>query len=433
MSPVAEVRRATTGEVRLAKGWEWDRAIPALERDAILTRILLLPAWVDNQLDAANLDVRGLEGSEGFLRLRVGDYRVLFERVGRDVVIHRVGRRADVYESLQSLVLVRSGDGLRLLHTAQPEIAETPTPRRPLVRRAAQFDDVQNPLTPFTDDRLAAAGLAPAEIAALRRVPAEATPDEVIAARAVDARVVRLVAELWERPAHYLELLDDGVALDDEARAPGRGRGGRAQPPLETISRTPRFLTVSDLAAFSSLARPAGRGLDGLPSPGAVTRGDFVARRSRACARRCGHRQDRCCAAQGAPPRGATRRSIAVDDLRQEHLPTVWGGLFEIFAPEVRGRIEMRTVDSVGYGDLQRKAVARSLRRRITTVPRRSSRSCTRSMQAGWSDGGLSWAQLLDEFTTVIEGRGLENLDAYLSLPRTGRGSALPASPRRHV
>src|SRR4051812_17082832 len=149
MTRVAEARRGAIGVVRLAKGWEWDRTIPAADREDILSRILLLPAWVDNQLGAANLDVRHVEGNDGFLRLRVGNYRVLFERIGSDVVIHRVGRRAHVYDSLDALSLVRSGDGLRVLRAPRPDAADAPTPRRPPVRSAAHFDEVQNPLTPF--------------------------------------------------------------------------------------------------------------------------------------------------------------------------------------------------------------------------------------------------------------------------------------------
>ena len=36
----------------LPKGWEWDRAIPAADRDAIAERILQLPAWADGRLEA---------------------------------------------------------------------------------------------------------------------------------------------------------------------------------------------------------------------------------------------------------------------------------------------------------------------------------------------------------------------------------------------
>ena len=47
------------------------------ERDNALERALLLPAWADNQLVAANLDICQLDGADGFYRLRSGKVRVV--------------------------------------------------------------------------------------------------------------------------------------------------------------------------------------------------------------------------------------------------------------------------------------------------------------------------------------------------------------------
>ena len=105
-----ETQRAL-GRVLAAKGWEIEPGIGDADRTTIEERVLLLPAWADNQLEGANLDVRPLQAAENFYRLRVGDYRVVFQRLGKDIVVHRVGRREDIYDRLQSLVLIRSGDG----------------------------------------------------------------------------------------------------------------------------------------------------------------------------------------------------------------------------------------------------------------------------------------------------------------------------------
>src|SRR5205085_1533706 len=83
-----------------------DRGRSRGERDTGLERALVLPAWVDGQLEAANLDVRTLEGSDGFYRLRSGKVRVVFKKLGRDVVVHRIARRDDVYEGLDELRLI---------------------------------------------------------------------------------------------------------------------------------------------------------------------------------------------------------------------------------------------------------------------------------------------------------------------------------------
>jgi len=42
-------------------------------------------------------DVKKLKGSTNEYRLRVGDYRVLFEVEGKRIVIYTVGQRKDIY------------------------------------------------------------------------------------------------------------------------------------------------------------------------------------------------------------------------------------------------------------------------------------------------------------------------------------------------
>ncbi len=42
-------------------------------------------------------DVKKLEGSRNEYRLRVGNYRVLFELVGRRIVVYTLGQRKDIY------------------------------------------------------------------------------------------------------------------------------------------------------------------------------------------------------------------------------------------------------------------------------------------------------------------------------------------------
>jgi len=42
-------------------------------------------------------DVKKLKGSKNEYRLRVGDHRVLFELVGRRIVVYTLGQRKDIY------------------------------------------------------------------------------------------------------------------------------------------------------------------------------------------------------------------------------------------------------------------------------------------------------------------------------------------------
>jgi mRNA interferase RelE/StbE len=42
-------------------------------------------------------DVKKLRGSKNEYRLRVGNYRVLFELAGKRIVVYTVGQRKDIY------------------------------------------------------------------------------------------------------------------------------------------------------------------------------------------------------------------------------------------------------------------------------------------------------------------------------------------------
>lgn len=42
-------------------------------------------------------DVKKLKGSRNEYRLRVGNYRMLFELVGKQIVVYTLGQRKDIY------------------------------------------------------------------------------------------------------------------------------------------------------------------------------------------------------------------------------------------------------------------------------------------------------------------------------------------------
>ncbi len=66
------------------------RAMPKETRRMIGHRIFLL------QKDLSG-NVQKLRGSTNEYRLRVGNYRVLFELEGRQIIIYAVGDRKDIY------------------------------------------------------------------------------------------------------------------------------------------------------------------------------------------------------------------------------------------------------------------------------------------------------------------------------------------------
>ena len=42
-------------------------------------------------------DVQKLKGSKNEYRLRIGDYRVLFELIGKRIIVYTLGPRKDIY------------------------------------------------------------------------------------------------------------------------------------------------------------------------------------------------------------------------------------------------------------------------------------------------------------------------------------------------
>jgi Cdc6-like AAA superfamily ATPase len=414
-----------TGDVLVRKGFEFDRSVSGDERDNVLSRILLLPAWFDQQLEAANLDVRRLEGADGFYRLRVGDVRAVFQRLGADVVIHRIGRRADIYEGLEALVLVRSGPGLRVLVPRQREGAPAVTERRPPLRRSATLAVVQNPLTPFADRQLHDIGLPPAAVDVVRRIPPGLFPEDALAPLVVEPRVLRLVAEMWERPAAFLDLVDRGLDVEEELlRLEEEEAAERVRAQLSRTS----LLSVRDLIAFGALLErdiedwmvylhpSQGRAVDFSPDAPARVRGAAGTGKTVVALHRA-----RALAEDAANPVLLTTFV--------KSLPKVWGGLFGTFAPEVRERLDLRTVDSVGYSIYREGGGTRQ------PIEDGKRRTIVEGLHAEYGGrlGGLSTGQLQEEIAVVLEGREVATMEGYLELPRTGRGSRLPRDARRAV
>jgi mRNA interferase RelE/StbE len=67
------------------------RALPKREADQILRKILRL----ENGLHG---NIKRLQNADFGFRLRMGDYRILFDVIGARIVIQRIGNRKDVYD-----------------------------------------------------------------------------------------------------------------------------------------------------------------------------------------------------------------------------------------------------------------------------------------------------------------------------------------------
>ena len=67
------------------------RLLPKREADQILRKVLRL----ENGLQG---NIKRLQNADVGFRLRMGDYRVLFDVIGDKILVQKVGNRKDVYE-----------------------------------------------------------------------------------------------------------------------------------------------------------------------------------------------------------------------------------------------------------------------------------------------------------------------------------------------
>ena len=67
------------------------RALPKKPADQILRKIQRLEQGLHG-------NIKRLQNADVGFRLRMGDYRVLFDVVGDKILIQRIGNRKDVYE-----------------------------------------------------------------------------------------------------------------------------------------------------------------------------------------------------------------------------------------------------------------------------------------------------------------------------------------------
>jgi hypothetical protein len=110
------------------------------------------------------------------------------------------------------------------------------------------------------------------------------------------------------------------------------------------------------------------------------------------------------------------------------NLPKVFGQLFTRLAPELEGQVEFVNLHAWAYRFVKKHGSPFE----IDTQQAYSAYNEAYKRVAGNDPDleGLGWAYLREELDWVIKGRGLTALEDYLALPRTGRGTPLPARVR---
>jgi mRNA interferase RelE/StbE len=91
LTAVAEIASTMKYEIEIKEEAKVElRELPGAVRREIGYRLHLLQREFSG-------DVKKLKGSRNEYRLRVGNYRVLFELVGKRIVVYTLGQRKDIY------------------------------------------------------------------------------------------------------------------------------------------------------------------------------------------------------------------------------------------------------------------------------------------------------------------------------------------------
>ena len=392
----------------------------------IYERIQQLPDAVSGQFH--NLDIKPLETTRRELwRLRVGDFRVIYQPASPHVIVLRVIRRTDTsYDDLDRSALVRRLEGLQVVESQAPldEAPEAPPARIPIA--VAKREERVSPLTLFTAKELSELGLSEETIGLVRLLSETVDIAQELAERGVGANTIELVTDAWFDPERYLEKLRRGQRLSaadtamDEGELARRAEAAESSDALaELAEREFQLILEKPVEDWMFYLHPSqARIVRHAPTGPSRVRGGPGTGKTVAAL----HRARWLVREQGA------KKVLLTTFIHA--LPEVWHHLLQTFDPEGAARIETRNVDSLAVLIVSRidgrlKIVDPGKRRTLMTDAMR----LTTGLPAVIGSAG----NLETEFDTVLAGRAIETLEQYLEVERVGRKSALRAEARELV
>jgi len=407
------------------------REVPPPEVSAALHQLPAVFGQLGLQSGDSNLDVKALKGQPGLYRLRVGDWRAVFVRSDRGLLVSAIGLRKDIYERVARMRLARKGEGVRVVELRapgqEPERARAPAHKQLAERTPTPVG--QNPMSPFSDVELVRLEGVDVELVAwLRRLPPTVDIGEALATRLEDPDLAVLLIDLWERPERFVEVFSSGGApsmadlwLGEEELASRltSPESGTEVVRTETEALIRRLLggTIEDWMVYlhpsqRAVASAETRGparVRGGPGTGKTV---VALHRARWLARRAGD-----------------GRVLLTTFLRT--LPAVWEGLMQTLEPRALERLEVVNLDALA---LRIVNVAGGGPVSIVDGARRSSIAKTLLPRHGLT-GLFSGNEnlLLEEFDAFLTGRGTTEPEDYFALRRRGGGIPLVRAERERV
>lgn len=382
----------------------------------------------------ASLDLKKLAGKLGTWRLRTGDWRSVFVRVGDDFLVVAIGRRKDIYERVERMRLARRAEGVAVIETRAPgSRVDGPRMSSKPARRVHRFPaGQQNPLSPFEDRMLLAIdGVDQETLSYVRALPASVDAPTAIADHVADPDLAFLLADIWERPQFHLSTYEagstpsiEGLEIEEAELAErlASAVSGVGAIPVDGAGQIRRVLDRS-IEEWMVYLHPSQRAIAQakFSGPARVRGGPGTGKtvvalhRARWLARNC----------------VADEEQILLTTFLNT-LPKVWIALMGLLDDKALQRLDIRNIDVIARDlaaearDRKEPKILEAIERQNLVEPLLTRYRLDKAMAANPQ-------LLLNEFDAFISGRGIDDVDDYLALRRRGGGSGLTRPDRERV
>ncbi|MEI7889563.1 MAG: UvrD-helicase domain-containing protein, partial [Actinomycetes bacterium] len=402
---------------------------------AFLTAVLALPERFGQQSlgsTGPELDVLKLHDPKRCWRLKAGDWRAGFYRVGSDFTVVLISQRKGFYEEIRRRGVTASMGKLR--HVTVAQFVESVSPvERESRDSGTDIHITPNSLSIFTDSQLLQIhGVGEGTVRRIRKIPDEIDLVDALQSVASSVGLVELLGDMSEAPEKYLAMYERGMSpsLDDmdEERQAILDRLTPASSPEDfvTSSSTDELEAILDgsLDDWMVFLREEQRDLvtASYNGPSRIGGGPGTGKTVVAL-HRAAHW------ARPTPDDKEPPRILLTTFVKT--LPTHWETLLKRMDRTVAGSIQCRNVDSLAMGILMKSRNGKKV-----DLLKDDERSAFASrmveeheIKGRFEDDPLL---LLQEFDHFIANRGVRSRDEYLELERVGAGIPL-ARPAREL
>lgn len=349
------------------------------------------------------------------------ELRVLVAREGRIFVVLEAGHHDDLYERAERSRFIASPaiGFVGLVET--PAVGDTQRRRDPGPTSRATEPGV---LDHWSDAELGRAGLGAQEAALVR---ACTTPESLIDLDLDEATIDQLVDMLEQTPEQWFTpALDPAAAAEERIRSAILDHGALAGiSPLFTAEEMAR-LAAAPIEEWMIFLHPDQRSVvEQRYSGPARVRGSAGTGKTVVALHRAAELAHRYRGEAGAP------QILFTTFIKT--LPPVFEQLYSRLPTSVLGGVRFLNVDKLAYEVCKEAGDRPTLDPRAIEAAFASAWKAVVGANTPITNAGLTRGYVKDEVTAVIKGRGINTIDEYLVVERTGRGTRFGEPLRRQV